>query len=365
MGILFWYIVRHYLGILTLCLTGLVTIYLVIDFFEKLRRFLRHDAELASMLMYFLCKIPNIAFQLVPFAVLMASLLAIGLLNKNQEITAMRSCGVGIVHVTMPFLAVAGLVTAILLALTAVVIPLANAKAEYIRTVEIQKKPQPLSFTITSENLWLHTRDHSLMHVERVDPDGTWLRTVTVYRLNNQFALDAFLTATGAVYTDGQWSLHDVVQRVVKPGGGIEKVQRTSLPLALALTPEDLRTWNALEPEHMTLNQLGAHIEYLQQEQQNATKFLADYWRRVAFAFVPLIMTILGVSIGLLETGTRTASVAKGIGQALSISFLFWATNSVGLTLGKSGALLPVVAAWIACAMFLIVSLNVFLKVRY
>ncbi len=164
MSILFWYIVRHYLGILTLCLTGLTTIYLVIDFFEKLRKFLRHDAELTSMLLYFVLKIPDISFQLVPFAVLMASLLAIGLLNKNQEITAMRSCGVSIVHVTMPFLAVAGLITVILLGLTAVVIPLANAKAEYIRTVEIQKKPQPLSFT--NENLWLNIRNHALMHVQ-------------------------------------------------------------------------------------------------------------------------------------------------------------------------------------------------------
>ena len=85
----------------------------------------------------------------------------------------------------------------------------------------------------------------------------------------------------------------------------------------------------------------------------------------MAFAFVPVIMTILGVSIGLLETGTRTASIGKGIGQALIISFLFWATNSVGITLGKSGALLPVVAAWIACVMFFVVSLNLFLKVRY
>ena len=363
MGILFWYIVRQYLGILTLCLTGLITIYLAIDFFEKLRRFLRHDAELASMLMYFLCKIPDISFQLIPFAVLMASLLAIGLLNKNQEITAMRSCGVGIFHVTMPFLAVAGLVTAILLGLTAVVIPLANAKAEYIRTVDIQKKPQPLSFT--SENLWLHTRDHSLIHVERVAPDGTQLRKITIYRLNDRFSLDAFLTADGAVYTEGHWSLHDVVRRRVEPDVRIERLQGTSLPLALSLTPEDLKAWNALEPEHMTLHQLSTHIEHLQQEKHNATKFLADYWRRVAFAFVPLIMTILGVSIGLLETGTRTASVAKGVGQALSISFLFWATNSVGMTLGKSGALVPVVGAWIACVLFLIVSLNIFLKVRY
>ena len=363
MGILFWYIVRHYLSILLLCLTGLVTIYLVIDFFEKLRRFLKHDAELTSILMYFVYKTPDIAFQLVPFAVLMASLLAIGLLNKNHEITAMRSCGVSLFHVTIPFLAVAGLITVILLGLTAVVIPLANAKAEHIRTVEIRKKPQALSFT--SANLWLYIQDNALMHVQRVDPTGTHLHNVTLYRLNDQFTLDALLTADSAAFTDGRWTLHNVAQRGIEPDGGIEMVHWTTLPLKLSLTPDDLMTWNALEPEHMTLNQLSAHVEHLRQEKNSVTKFLLDYWRRVAFAFVPLIMTVLGVSIALLEIGTRTVSVGKGIGQALSISFLFWATNSVGLTLGKSGALFPQVAAWIACVMFFIVSLNIFLKVRY
>ncbi len=363
MNILFWYIVRHYLGLLILCLTGLVTIYLVIDFFEKLRRFLRHDAELTSMLMYFIYKIPDISFQLVPFAVLMASLLAIGLLNRTHEITAMRSCGVSLLHVTMPFLAVAGFVTVIQLGSTAVVIPLANAKAEYIRTVEIRKKPQPLAFT--SENLWLYIRDNELMHVQQVDPTGARLHHVTLYRLNDQFTLETLLTADGAAFADGEWTLRDAAQRVIEPDGSVEFIHWMTLPLKLSLTPDDLMTWNALEPEHMTLNQLGTHIEHLRQEKNSVTKFLLDYWRRVAFAFVPLIMTILGVSIGLLEIGTRTVSVGKGIGQALSLSFLFWATNSVSLTLGKSGALFPLVAAWIACVMFFIVSLNIFLKVRY
>ena len=363
MGTLFWYIVRHYLGILSLCLTGLVTIYLVIDFFEKLRRFLRHDAELTSMLLYFIFKIPDMSFQLVPFAVLMASLLAIGLLNKNREITAMRSCGVSLFHVTIPFLAVAGLVTVLLLGLTAVVIPLANTKAEYIRTVEIQKKAQPLSFT--SENLWLYIQNNALMHVQRVDPTGTQLYNVALYRLKDPFTLDTLLTADGAAFINDQWTLRNVAQRKIKPDGNVEMAHRTTLPLQLSLTPDDLMTWNALEPEHMTLNQLSAHIERLRQEKTSVTRFLLDYWRRVAFAFVPFIMTILGVSIGLLEIGTRTVSIGKGIGQALGISFLFWATHSIGLTLGKSGALLPSVAAWIACVTFLIVSLNIFLKVRY
>ena len=363
MNILFWYILRHYLKILTMCLAGLTTIYLVVDFFEKLRKFLRYDAELVTMVTYFFFKIPDISFKLVPFASLMASLLAVGLLNKNHEITAMRSCGVSIIHVTMPFLAVAAFATAILFGFAAVVMPLANAKAEYIKTVKIQQQPQPLSFT--AENLWLHFQNDSIMHVRRIDPDGTQLHTVTLYRLDNHFHLAELLKAARAEFHDGQWSLRDVAQRSIQPKGRISTTQRPTLPLDLSLRPEDLQAWMSLEPEHMTLGQLMSHVKRLRQEGLSITRFLTDYWGRVAFAFGTLVMTILGVSIGMRRMGTRHTSIAKGIGQALAVSFLFWTTHSIGIALGRSCALLPVVAGWIACFTFLIVGLNLFLRVRY
>ncbi len=56
-------------------------------------------------------------------------------------------------------------------------------------------------------------------------------------------------------------------------------------------------------------------------------------------------------------------TVLQAVG--LGIGLVFWATHSVGISLGRSGALLPVIAGWIACIMFLLVSLNFFLKVRY
>jgi lipopolysaccharide export system permease protein len=41
MTILFRYLLREYLKIFAMCFSGLMTVYLVIDFFEKVRRFLR------------------------------------------------------------------------------------------------------------------------------------------------------------------------------------------------------------------------------------------------------------------------------------------------------------------------------------
>lgn len=363
MGILFWYILRQYLKLFSLCLTGLTSLYLVIDFFEKLRKFLRYDAELASMLMYFFFKIPDISFKLAPFSALIATLVTIGLLNKNGEITAMRSSGFSLIQITTPFLTVGALVSILLFSFTAVIIPLANTKAEYIKTVEIQKKPQPLSFT--AKNLWLRIRNNTIMNIREIMPDGSFLKSIKLYQLNSKFRISQIVTADVAFYSEKEWTLDTATRQTFLPNGQVTTTTYPHLALEFSLTPEDFKAWISQEPERLTLKQLWIHINHLQNEGHNSARFKTDYWGRVALSFLTIIMTILGVSISLLSIGTRSSNVAKGIGLGLAISFLFWATHSGAIALGRGGALSPILAGWIACAMFLVVSLNLFLKVRY
>jgi lipopolysaccharide export system permease protein len=106
MSILFRYMAREVLKVFLMCFAGLMTVYLVVDFFEKVRRFIRHDAEVAAILWYFVCRMPSIAFQIAPLAVLMATLLTLGMFSRSHEITAMRSCGISLYRIAAPFLAV-------------------------------------------------------------------------------------------------------------------------------------------------------------------------------------------------------------------------------------------------------------------
>src|SRR3954464_13594118 len=99
MSILFRYLLREYGKIFTMCFSGLMTIYLVIDFFEKVRRFLRYDADWIDFLTYFFLKVPAISFQIAPLAILMATLLTFGLLSRGNEITAMLRGAVSLLGV--------------------------------------------------------------------------------------------------------------------------------------------------------------------------------------------------------------------------------------------------------------------------
>ena len=143
---------------------------------------------------------------------------------------------------------VTAVVTFLLLGCAAILIPLGNAEAERIKTVDIQKKPQPMAFT--AENLWLRIQNNSIMNVKKVSPEGITLHSILLYRLDSDFQLAQVLSAESANYFSGDWTLQKVVQRMITPDGPAKISQHAHLPLELSLTPEDLKTWISLEPEH-------------------------------------------------------------------------------------------------------------------
>ena len=84
MPILFRYLFREYAKIFMMCFSGLMTVYLVIDFFEKVRRFLRYDADWLDVLTYFLLKVPAISFQIAPLAILTFIVIGTGLIKSAR-----------------------------------------------------------------------------------------------------------------------------------------------------------------------------------------------------------------------------------------------------------------------------------------
>ena len=128
MSIISRYIVSSYLAIIALCAGAFTSIYLVIDFLEKIGRFTRAQGKLQHILLFFLYKAPEIVNQVTPLAVLMATLLTLGMLSLNSELTAMRGCGLSLARITAPIFAIAA-VAALVFSLVCVLhgqVPLAS-----------------------------------------------------------------------------------------------------------------------------------------------------------------------------------------------------------------------------------------------
>ena len=98
MSILDRYIATAWLRLLALCLVSFVAVYLVLDMMDKIPRFIRSGGSAGDMIGFFICKLPEMVGQTASFSILMATLLTLGLLSRNSEITAMRSCGVSLLR---------------------------------------------------------------------------------------------------------------------------------------------------------------------------------------------------------------------------------------------------------------------------
>ncbi len=88
------YILRHFFPVFGLALSAIVGLYLIIDFFEKVDNLLEKHVPAGEILSYFLLKIPFILTQGIPMAVLLGSLVALGILKRNRELIALETAGI-------------------------------------------------------------------------------------------------------------------------------------------------------------------------------------------------------------------------------------------------------------------------------
>ncbi|HEU4683747.1 MAG TPA: LPS export ABC transporter permease LptG [Nitrospira sp.] len=363
MKILFGYLLREYAKIFGMCFAGLMTIYLVIDFFEKVRRFLRYDANWMDVLAYFALKTPGISFQIAPLAILMATLLTIGLLSRSHEITAMRACGISLSWIASPFLALAVGTAIILLLFSSTVIPLASNKAEEIRAIRIEKKPPSTALKLPQP--WARMGADAILHVNSVAVGGQSLGGIQLFHFDRHFRLIDMTEAQEARYSNGAWSMHRGFRRTFLPDGTITITEFEQTPVPLTLIPDDFTTWLASESESMTFRQIREHTSRLYHRGSQITRLQTDYYGRIAFPFVTIIMVLVGIALSLRRSGTRGGSMAMGIGQALVIGFCYWATHSIAIAFGRGGALPPMVAGWMTNVLFMSLGLYLMLKVRY
>jgi lipopolysaccharide export system permease protein len=363
MPILFRYLLREYAKIFFMCFAGLMTIYLVIEFFEKVRRFLRYDAQWLDVLMYFVLKMPGIAFQIAPLAILMATLLALGLLSRNHEITAMRSCGISLPWITSPFLAFAVCMAFVLLLFSSTVIPLASNEAEEIRVTRIEKKPPSTALKLPQP--WARVDADTLLHVSSVAVGGSMLGGVQLFHFDHGFRLIEMTEAEEARFTGHTWALHRGFHRRFNPDGTVTLRQFEQQSIPLTLLPNDFIGALAGDSESMTFQDIRGYTGRLYQNGSQIRRLLTDYYGRIAFPFVTIIMVLVGIALSLRRSGTRGGGMAIGIGQALVVGFFYWAAHSVAIAFGRGGALPPMVAGWTTNALFLSYALYLMLKVRY
>lgn len=346
MTIISRYLTRTYLGMVGTCLSAFISIYLVIDFLERIGKFSRAGLPLKTTLLYFLCKTPEIINQTTPMAVLMGTMLAIGALARNSEITAMRSSGVSLVQIGRPLIATAAVISATLLLIHELVVPAANEKVRYIEKVLVQKKGLETFFR--QNNIW-HRDDRLIMQARLFDPLTQSLKGITIWELDTGLTPRRRIDAAAATPVTGGWSLHKVTRRSFAETGPVPLEKMEELRIALDLQPADLKVV-AKSADDMGFAALWQYCESLKDGGYDTTRYRTLLHAKVSLPFAALVMAFLGIPFSLRDG--RSSGIGIGIGFSIGIGFAYFVMNALLLSLGQAGALPPMAAAWAANLIF-------------
>lgn len=348
MNILNRYIAVIWLRLLALCLLSFVSIYLVLDMMDKVPRFLKAGGSIGNILYFFVCKLPEMVGQTASFSILMTTLLTLGLLSRNSEIIAMRSCGVSLLRIALPML-VLGLTASGLLLLNAeYIVPASYAQMDYIERVDIKK--QNINTFFKQNNIWFRS-DTMILQAQLFEPGTKTLKGLVVWTLDPSMTPLSRIDAAAATFRDGHWVLLNAHIKDFRKGGGYTPQTIPSMELALNLKVDDLRVLDN-NADNLSFNKLREYADNLQHGGYPANRYLTMMHSKLASPLAAFVMVILGVPFALRSS--RSGGMAVGIAVSIAIGFAYFVVNAVLLSYGRSGTLPPWIAAWGANVLFIL-----------
>jgi len=358
MTILDRYVTKEFARLFFLVLALFTSLFMIVEFFERIRMFLSNNASIIQMLSYFFFMIPMMISQTLPATALLAALLTFSTLARNSEMLAMKANGISLYRTSLPVFIASLLICVFAFLNSELVTPYSNQKADNIVYVEVQKR-EPLG-TFKQNQLW-YRGQNGIYNVRLFDPKTNIIQGITINYLDNNFTLTGRIDAEKAEWKDGKWVFYNMM--ITHFGGEFPSPEWVSSKVIdLPETPVDFN-FVQKEAEKMGFVELKNYIARLQAEGYDATRYLVDMHGKIAFTLVIMILVTIGISFSLIRT-ERSGGVMQSIGVGIIIGFSYWIVHAFSMSLGRSGSIPPVLSAWFANILFGIASVIMFLRVK-
>jgi lipopolysaccharide export system permease protein len=351
MSIIYKYLSREIFWNFGIILVAVISIYIAVDFFEKIDDFMEEGIPFSRALLYFFFNIPFIAANVMPMGLFLAILVAFGLMSKNNEIIALKSGGISGYSLLWPVLSIGVLFTILLFFLSEVIVPITAAKANQIWLREVRKE---VALTTSEKNIWIKSTQ-MITHVKYYNTSSQTLHGVTIYYFDKEFNLIRRSDAKDGVYDNGHWILRNIMEQRLKSNVNDFGVTfHTEKVEDLGFAPENLKRVMKKSDE-MSFKELVEYIKQVEAEGYEATNYKVDLQEKIAFPFICIILGLLGT--GLSFRGRIREGLPVVIAYGLGIAFLYWIFHSFCVSLGYGGMLPPWIAVWIANVTFMFIGM--------
>jgi LPS export ABC transporter permease LptF/LPS export ABC transporter permease LptG len=352
------YVVRRFLWYFLLLIGMFVFLFEAFTFFELLDDISKHRIPFLTVVNYFRYLTPYLAYQLSPLGALMAVLVTLGTMSKNNEIVAIKASGISLYRLAVPLFLGGLVLTGAMVFLDDVYLPYSNQRQDALRN-QIKGRPPK---TYTQPQRWIVGENSKIYNYDVFDSTQNLFGGLTVIELDPlNFMVKRRIFATRAKWSETQnaWVLEAGWVRDFSEGTitRYEKFAVTALP---ELTePPSYFHREVPQAIQMSWRELRGYIDGLQRAGFDVAALKVQWHVKLAFPLIAPVSMLLAIPFAFL-VGTRGA--LGGVSLGVGIGITYWIVSRLLEAMGNIGQLPPLLAGWSPDIIFFFFGMYFFFK---
>ena len=354
------YVLRDFFVYLGMILSTFLVLVLVFTLFELLGDILRNKVPATVVAEYLLNVTPYLLYNVAPLVMLLAVLVTFGLMQRSNEITAIKATGTSIYRTVIPVIVAAAVVSAALFFADQFYLPHTNKRQEALHN---QIKGKPAQTYLRPDRKWIFGQNNDIYYYQLFDPDRDAFGNVSVFSLDKaNFTITRRIHADRAHWSDNlnRWVYEQGWDRTLNGSAmgdyrTFEVATFPDLPETPAYFKKEVKQYS-----EMNYEELRRYIRDLQQGGFDVVRLRVELNKKLSYPLITLIMAILAIPFAL-STGKRGA--ITGVAVAVGIAVFYTVVSRLFEAMGDLNQLPPALAAWSPDLIFMLLGGYMILKV--
>jgi LPS export ABC transporter permease LptG/LPS export ABC transporter permease LptF len=337
------YVLRQFLEYLGLVLATFTVLTLVFTFFELLGDIIRNRIALITVGEYLVNVIPSMVYLMTPLSVLIAVLVTFGLLQKSNELTAMKATGISLYRLIVPILILAAMLSLTLFVFDQLYLPHANKRQDALRN---EIKGKPAQTYLNPQHKWIFGAHQEIYYYEFFDSERNQFANLSVFDIDPKaFALMERTFASRVFWNDSlrKWVFERGWTRTLAATQVKDYRTFDVATFANVDEPPNYFKKEVKQYSEMNFDELKGYIGELEQGGFDVVRLKVQLYKKLSFPLITLVMSILAIPFAL-SAGRQGA--LRGVATAIGIAVVYWITSGLFEAMGNVNQLPAALAAW-------------------
>jgi len=335
-----------------LALGVLLALFSFISFIGEQDTIGRANYGVAEALLYVFLMTPRIAYQLMPLAALLGSLVGLGVLASQNELIVLRAAGVSVQRIVIAVMK-AGLV---LVLLSVILSEYVIAESEKL-AMDMRARALNSNVTYRSGDGFWTRNENSFIKVHTVLSDGR-MAGVHIYDFGSDQHLIRITQARQARFEKDSWQLTDVIFTEFKDDRVLSRRVK-SINWQTLLDPQMVEVV-AVKPQSLSTGGLYHYIQYLTGNGLDAARYEMELWVKLVLPLATGVMVFL--AIPFVFGSLRAVGIGQRIMMGTMLGISFYLLNQISTYVSLAYHFNPVASAILPTFLFFL--LGVYLMRR-